>query len=75
MDPEKAAKHPFLSIVYIYSRTLAYAYNGYLNSTIENKQIGNSMCTQFEIKKGKKVIVEGLSKVKELDEKVGIYGF
>lgn len=67
LDLEKAAKPLFLSILTFYFRTLAYAYNGYLNSTVENKQIGNSICNQFEIKKGKKVVVEGLSKIKELD--------
>lgn len=56
-------------------RTLHYALNGNLNCYIETNKIGDIVCDKFEIKKNKRVAIEGLTKVKETDEKIGIYGF
>ena len=55
-------------------RTIAYAYNGYSCPFTINKSIGSQAYNMIEIKKHKKSMVEGLTKLKETDEKIGIRG-
>lgn len=52
-----------------------YALNGNLSCYVENRNIGDTCYDRFEIKKNKRAVVEGLSKVKETDEKLGVYGY
>lgn len=51
-----------------------YALNGSLSCYIENRNIGDISYDRFEIKRNKRCVVDGLVKVKETDEKLGVYG-
>lgn len=52
-----------------------YALNGSLACYVESRNIGDTSYERYEVKKNRRCMVDGLVKVKETDEKLGVYGY
>lgn len=62
-------------VSHILLRTMHYALNSNVNMLVEKTEIEKVLIKKVDIKKGKRMVVEGLSKVKETEQKKSVAGF